>query len=75
MRAAQVLLFPIPIEDSAADQASRRVNSRCTLCGDSGWRYVAGGVTRCDCRRQKPTSREVTVRIRVDHKAAAAGER
>jgi hypothetical protein len=80
MRAAQVLLFPIPIDqlDDQADEASRRANSYCLLCGNSGWRQVEGGVTRCDCRRrrvQQRTAREVRVRIRVDHKAAAAGER
>lgn len=47
------------------------VNSRCTLCGGSGWRYVAANcVTRCECR----TGRKQVVSI-VDHKSSAAGER
>jgi hypothetical protein len=48
------------------------VNSRCTLCGGSGWRYVAKNrVTRCQCR----TGRKRTVVSIVDHKSNAAGER
>jgi hypothetical protein len=48
------------------------VNSRCTLCGGSGWRYVAKNrVTRCQCRKGKDRA---DLRI-VDHKSNAAGER
>jgi hypothetical protein len=52
--------------------STARVNSFCTLCGGTGWRYVGDhAVTRCICRQQR---RAAVVPIR-DYKAAAAGER
>lgn len=91
MSTAQTLLFPFDLDghvQEAVEEASARVNSICTLCGGSGWRYVAGGrVTRCECRtrcialpKTKHHHRRRQLRViapstRRDYKSAAAGER
>lgn len=55
---------------SAAAIIPVAVNSICSLCKGSGWRYVAKhAVVRCECRAGK------TKVVAMDHKSNAAGER
>ena len=48
------------------------INSICTLCGGSGWRYLTNNrVVRCQCRGG-PRPKVVSI---TDHKSRGAGER
>ena len=64
---------------SAPSSVEHGVNSRCQLCGGSGWKVVYAPdrrVTRCDCRQVgKSGTSALEIVQSLDSKTLAAGER